>query len=499
MGKAPIVPPPAKVTSRRHARRLTSQYHDITRRLAASVSEQDRSACHAELEAMGGVKAYQQASALNTALNSTSRWVTRAIRRWLPASSGQSASPTRVLEIGAVNTQLLDTPGLTVRAIDLHALEPRIEQCDFLTLGHGGALGDARTPRLYDVVVCSMVLNCVPNERHRFDMLVGMRAQLRLGGRAFVTLPRSCVEHSFTVNEASFRDALAAVGLPCLADSAAAGVPPSSAKIVYFECEAQLPNTEAALRFQRVRHEAREASRAARKPKSAGAAFDIDLGGCLGFGIRIPRSFVRQPARAEREQAVARVAFLRQCALADGSGEPARAQGDPRERCASEPAAEHHDAVVDDLDDDLGGLAETRRTIDAAVEAEASKEGLDFSRWRWHDARATRGQPAWQLATAARPSAGISAQDTSGWHWSPTGWVQQAPQPARPARESAADRLRQSGGECSARHGVAAGSGVVKRDARTRRRPHHDPGTRPLALLPAWSTRACWWQRILSY
>ena len=45
-------------------------------------------------------------------------------------------------------------------------------------------------------------------------MLVGMRSMLRAGGRAFITLPRSCVDHSFTVTEHSFADALAAVGLP---------------------------------------------------------------------------------------------------------------------------------------------------------------------------------------------------------------------------------------------------------------------------------------------
>ena len=41
-------------------------------------------------------------------------------------------------------------------------------------------------------------------------MLVGIRSQLKAGGFAFVTLPRSCVDHSFTMNEGSFADALAA-------------------------------------------------------------------------------------------------------------------------------------------------------------------------------------------------------------------------------------------------------------------------------------------------
>ena len=280
---AAIVPLAAQVTARKHARRLTSQYHTLTQRLAAAKSDDERASVQAELEQMGGIKAYQQASALNTALNPTSRWAARAIRA-LDASLG-GGQPIRVLEIGAVNTQLLDTPGLAVRAIDLHALHPRIEQCDFFSLLQGGEAdpSGACTTRAYDAVVCSMVLNCVPNERKRFEMLVGIRSQLRRGGRAFVTLPRSCLEHSFTMTVESFTDALAAVGLPTLSSATgAAGRPPPSTKIVYFECEASMPDAGAALRFQAARFDARAAHRArgARAPpkaKSAGAHFNVDF------------------------------------------------------------------------------------------------------------------------------------------------------------------------------------------------------------------------------
>ena len=64
---------------------------------------------------------------------------------------------------GQWKVQLLDTPGLAVRAIDLHALNPRIEQCDFFSLSRGGELDEASGVTVpYDAVVCSMVLNCVP-------------------------------------------------------------------------------------------------------------------------------------------------------------------------------------------------------------------------------------------------------------------------------------------------------------------------------------------------
>ena len=57
-----------------------------------------------------------------------------------------------VLQIGAVNAQLLSGPWLSVRAIDLRPCLPSIEQADFLQLQPAGD---------FDIVVCAMVHNCV--------------------------------------------------------------------------------------------------------------------------------------------------------------------------------------------------------------------------------------------------------------------------------------------------------------------------------------------------
>lgn len=60
-----------------------------------------------------------------------------------PAETGQVRTRARLtaprsLQVGAINTQLLEAPELRVRAIDLHSSHPRIEQQDFLSLPHGG-------------------------------------------------------------------------------------------------------------------------------------------------------------------------------------------------------------------------------------------------------------------------------------------------------------------------------------------------------------------------
>jgi 25S rRNA (adenine2142-N1)-methyltransferase len=299
-----IVPLPKQIKSRKHARRVTTEYHRITEGLHQAKSRQEQAKLAAELDALGGVDAYQRASVFNTSLHSTSRWVVKRLR--MREFLGHGCDEPRALEIGAINTQLVTTPGLLVRAIDLNSQDPRIEQQDFMQLPHGGEL-DASTgvSRTYDVLVCSMVLNCVPNARARFDFLVSMRSQLRQGGIAFIVLPRSCLAHSRTLTHDSFIDCLRAIGLP----PDLTVPPPESTKLTYFECIASLPDEAAALRYQKVRHEMR--SQQDKRRKSRGAEFDVDVGGHLGFGARVARSF--EPtvqSRAKQEQRMACEEFL---------------------------------------------------------------------------------------------------------------------------------------------------------------------------------------------
>jgi 25S rRNA (adenine2142-N1)-methyltransferase len=521
----PIVPVPQRVTSRRHARKLTTAYHDITHRLAAAKSDAELAACKAELAQMGGVEAYQAASALNTRLNSTSRWVQRSLRRSAPVGS---SSPIRVLEIGAVNTQLLEAEGFAVRAIDLHASDPRIEQCDFLSLPHGGEL-DAATgvTRPYDAVVCSMVLNCVPHERRRFDMLVGIRAHLRVGGRAFITLPRSCLDHSFTLCEASFVDALAAVGLRCNTEGESTN-PPESAKIVYFECTAGMPCPEAALSVQRARHEARRAHRASARAKSAGASFDVDVGGCLGFGVRVPRSYVppEGPGRAAKEQALCREEFLRQCQEQDlkkgieakvaappagGHGAVGAAAEEATRAEMCEPAdgdgeADEAGTIGNGWDADaragVTGASEASLAIAGQLERVAREDAahLDYCRWRWYEtgspSRAAAGEH-WRLVPSETPQSADdgSSQARSGWHWTRGGWVQQNPSSAASmGLEVHRTATVASGVKLSS--GAPSAGGVATRGIR---RPQRNIRTSSRRHLKArlWNLGPdCWWRSV---
>jgi ubiquinone/menaquinone biosynthesis C-methylase UbiE len=131
--------------------------------------------------------------------------------------------PTRILEIGAINTELLDAaatdaddtkntssrggPRLSVRAIDIHSMhEGRIEEADFLTMP---LLPDDP----FDVVVCSMVLNCVATPADRGRMVQRMFSCLQPnGGVLFLTLPKTCLHLSPFINRPLFEDLLRTVG-----------------------------------------------------------------------------------------------------------------------------------------------------------------------------------------------------------------------------------------------------------------------------------------------
>lgn len=123
-----------------------------------------------------------------------------------PEHQGVSQPHRRPLspQIGAVNTQLLSVPWLSVRAIDLRSSHPKIEQRDFFDLRPAGE---------FRAVVCSMVLNCVPDARDRGVMLRGIRRHLAAGGVAFLMVPLRCVQSSPHTTWESFTRAMALAGL----------------------------------------------------------------------------------------------------------------------------------------------------------------------------------------------------------------------------------------------------------------------------------------------
>ena len=71
----------------------------------------------------------------------------------------------------------------------IYAMESRIEEADFLELLYN----KDKVPKCYNVVVCSVVLNCVTNAQDHGKMLCQLYHHLRLGELCFFTIPKFCL------------------------------------------------------------------------------------------------------------------------------------------------------------------------------------------------------------------------------------------------------------------------------------------------------------------
>lgn len=227
----PIVPSAMK--SLKRARRVTSEFHRIQRELEAATASSEspaagkvnsaaaraekRKLLGRELRELGGRQAYQEASVLTTGRHRTCKWIFAIVTK-LGLRPSKNQSPLKVLEVGAVNTQLLSVPWLAVRAIDLKALHPRIEQIDFF---------DLKPKCSFDAVVLSMVLNCVSTPLKRGRMLSLVRDHLLQGGHLFLIIPRKCIENSPYCSFSILSEALSVVGLKVIQTKL-------SPKIVFF-------------------------------------------------------------------------------------------------------------------------------------------------------------------------------------------------------------------------------------------------------------------------
>jgi len=132
----------------------------------------------------------------------TSKWVFSKLTS-LGMRPARGKQPLELLEVGAVNTQLLSVPWLAVRAIDLKSCHPRIEEKNFF---------DLRPEYNYGAVVCSMVINCVPSPEARGRMLKLLHQHVCPGGLVFLTLPLRCLTHSKNITWEQFAKVIESVG-----------------------------------------------------------------------------------------------------------------------------------------------------------------------------------------------------------------------------------------------------------------------------------------------
>jgi 25S rRNA (adenine2142-N1)-methyltransferase len=252
----PLAPPVLK--SRKKARHVTTAFHKLTRQRDAAQLAGDSEQVQIldqSIQEMGGREEYQRASQVSVSFHSTSKWVLGYLSRngWLygvvPNEGTSTRRPTRLLEVGAISTELLDAAKRTelkegsevaknkyrlqVRAIDLHAMHEGIEEADFLEIPIPTRKVEAR----YDVVVCSMVINCVTTPEQRGEMLCRLFHFLRPDGLCFLTLPKGCLTLSPFVDTTTFRKALETVGFDIVESK-------DSPKVSFYVLKRPTPSTQ---------------------------------------------------------------------------------------------------------------------------------------------------------------------------------------------------------------------------------------------------------------
>jgi hypothetical protein len=275
----PLAPPPqsSALRSRKRARQITTLFHKYTQErdaaLARDTDDDEVKKWNDKLAKIGGREEYQRASQLNTSLFSTSKWVLGILGRWgwldgLPVTSDKHdvcgvgdddddcnsddeeedfnninrrrkenekkiekvrRRDVRLLEVGAINTQLIEAAARTrvrtnhhgddnnslqsdpiiqrvhrldVTAIDIRSTDTRIQQIDFFNLP------PSEPESRYDVIVNSMVINCVTTPELRGKMLLLCFQHLRPGGICFLTLPKLCLIQSKYMSRSSFEEIL---------------------------------------------------------------------------------------------------------------------------------------------------------------------------------------------------------------------------------------------------------------------------------------------------
>lgn len=206
-GRPPLTRP-AGTMSRKASRTLINKHHQLDKQRRQAASRGDKSAeaaIAAEIESLGGIDLYQQASLQG---QSTERGgdTSRLLLEWLPMKDLKaSGRKLRLLEVGALSTKnACSTSGLFEAVhIDLNSQEPGIEQQDFM---------DRPLPKgdeeRFDIISMSLVLNFAPDAALRGEMLKRTLEFLRDVGSAagttgeqlfpslFMVLPRSCLDNS---------------------------------------------------------------------------------------------------------------------------------------------------------------------------------------------------------------------------------------------------------------------------------------------------------------
>jgi len=171
-----------------------------------------------ELEEIGGMETYQQASLFGEQRKkfSSFKWVLKVLkqRNVRPIAEYRKL---RLLDVGAITLHYKGISWLDVMAIDINPLDQYVLKQDFFEL--------EEPQGSFDVIILSLVLNFVGDIRKRGLMLKKCQILLRekdhsnpqdLGGLLFLVLPLACTANSRYLTQELLLEILEALGFKLL-------------------------------------------------------------------------------------------------------------------------------------------------------------------------------------------------------------------------------------------------------------------------------------------
>ncbi|SPN98323.1 related to UPF0657 nucleolar protein C630.10 [Cephalotrichum gorgonifer] len=229
-GRPPLFKSNNASISRKAARTLIRKHHTLDKQRQQALKAGDEiaaAAASSEIEALGGLDRYQQASLLGqskTRGGDSSKllleWLEPLISARRGRGGGGSESRIKMLEVGALSTaNACSSSGSfdTVR-IDLNSQGPGILKQDFMERPL-----PANTGERFDIISLSLVLNFVPDPLGRGEMLrrtteflhqlsPASPPELGLLPSLFLVLPSSCVLNSRYCDEARLEEIMTSFG-----------------------------------------------------------------------------------------------------------------------------------------------------------------------------------------------------------------------------------------------------------------------------------------------
>ncbi|KAI0747872.1 nucleolus protein [Daedaleopsis nitida] len=175
-------------------------------------AQNELSSVEEEIEALGGLAAYQRMSTIGQGKD-RGGGSEKVLIAWmrelkLPEEVNACKTPLHLLEVGALKPDNYASCGawLDVTPIDLHSQHPSILEQDFLLMDIEEHRGK------WDVISLSLVLNFPPNPTDRGQMLRIAHDLLQPQGLLFVALPLPCIMNSRFMTPDHFEGLMKFVG-----------------------------------------------------------------------------------------------------------------------------------------------------------------------------------------------------------------------------------------------------------------------------------------------